>query len=156
MNVNQNPSSSDTYSPYQAPSTNPSATYQAEVSALSLDILRRTRVWVRLLSVLGFVGLALMFLGGLALIMTMSSRNNYWYSSNLGVGVVYLVSIILYLYPIIKLSQFASSITHLLASQSVVSLEAALNHQRAFWKYCGIIALLLIVFYILAIISAVA
>ncbi len=43
-----------------------------------------------------------------------------------------------------KLWNYANSIENLMSSGTVPDLEAALNEQRSFWKYVGILAVILL------------
>lgn len=65
------------------------------------------------------------------------------------VGGLYLIFAVFYLYPCIKLNQYASRIGSLLNSQSNIDLQAALDAQRSFWKFAGIIALIFVSLYAL-------
>lgn len=62
------------------------------------------------------------------------------------IGVVYLVLAFFYIYPALKLGKFAARIRDLASAPSERNLVAALNEQRAFWKYVGI---MMIVFFVL-------
>ena len=65
----------------------------------------------------------------------------------LSVGLVYLVFAILYIYPSVRLWQYASSISRLEASRDSFSLETALDQQRSFWKFVGIVVTITIIVY---------
>jgi len=77
-----------------------------------------------------------------------------------GMGIFYLVFSILYIFPSLRLWQYASSISNLESSQQTLDLETALDRQRSFWKFVGIMVTLTIILYIVAIavfaISAIA
>ena len=60
-------------SPYQAPTTNPAMPSQGagnDISALVISHLVRTRKWVRLCSVMGFIGSVFMVLAGLFMMIS--------------------------------------------------------------------------------------
>ena len=64
-----------------------------------------------------------------------------------GVGVVYLVFAFLYIYPSLRLWQYASSISLLEVQPNTFNLETALDRQRSFWKFVGIMITIMLVFY---------
>lgn len=66
-----------------------------------------------------------------------------------GLGVIYLVFAVIYIFPALRLWKYASSIAALLATGSVANLEDALNQQRSFWKFIGILMLTVLVIYLL-------
>jgi hypothetical protein len=160
-------------SPYQTPDTlvQPQGQPQGpanDVSALVISHLVRTRKWVRLCSVLGFIGSGFMLLGGLAMIISGSAMGAsssikgtpYGTEFFLGIGLAYLVFALLYIYPSLRLWQYASSINQLESSPSSFHLETALDKQRSFWKFVGIMISIILGLYavgiVLAIIGAVA
>ncbi len=67
-------------------------------------------------------------------------------------GVVYAVSSFLYIYPALKLWKYAGSIDRLVASGSEEDLVDALDQQRAFWKFIGIIMIVVMAIYLVAIV----
>ena len=65
------------------------------------------------------------------------------------IGILYIILAGLYFYPAFKLNQYASRIGQLLISKNEQDLVAALDAQRSFWFFIGIMALITIVGYIL-------
>jgi hypothetical protein len=140
--------------PYASPATPAysSSPSDSAVSAGALQQLAGTKPWVRFISVLMFVGAGLMVLGGIAMMFAGAAIfKNSPNPAPLGaiVGIVYLVFAILYIYPALKLWNYASGIAILLASGSVMDLEGALNQQRSFWKFIGVMMLAVLVLYAL-------
>lgn len=135
------------YSPYGAPTSNPTTTSpNTQVSEVAVDMLRRTKGWVRFLSILGFILAALMIMGGLAVVAAGSRMGP---GLGAGVGIVYIIFSILYIYPCIKLWQYGTSIANLMTSRSSIDLETALDKQRGFWKFVGVMAIIVISIYVL-------
>jgi hypothetical protein len=151
-------------SPYQTPShSSENSDDHSAVSAMVVNQLVRTRAWVRLCSVLGFVGSAFMVLAGLAMLlggaaasatMANNSATPAMYGSGMiaGMGAAYLVFSILYIYPSLKLWQYASGISQLESSQHTIDLETALDKQRSFWKFVGLMFTIILCLYGLAIV----
>jgi hypothetical protein len=147
--------------PYQAPSpglfsSRPpsyfSAQAEAGVTPKVVDMLAKTQPWVRFLSVLGFIGFALLLLLAFGMVMLAVSGGN----SPGVLAAIYAVFGVLYLIPSIFLSRFASDIARLRSSLRVEDLEDALQSQKSFWKFAGIATLIMIVLYALILVLAVA
>jgi hypothetical protein len=118
------------------------------VTPTVLAMLRQTQPWVRFLSVLGFIFSVLMVLGGLVGLLNPISRP--------GIGPVFLIYIpmgLLYFVPSLYLFRYASRIANLRRTHSVNQLEDALAAQKSFWKFVGIMAIIVIVIYVVAIAS---
>ncbi len=125
--------------PYQSPSTpvgsleETSADTEAVLRQAALT-LARTKPWVRLISVLGFLVFGLLMLAvGLA-VMT-----------RLGVGsggvillLMLLIAGLFYLVPSVLLWGYANRIGEFLIDETPQALAAAIGSQKSFWKYVGI------------------
>jgi hypothetical protein len=146
----------DLSAPYGAPpAMAPSA--PGAVSELAVDLLRQTRPWVMFLSILAFIGSALMLLLGLMMvgIGMMAAASGPEKAIQSLVGLVYLPMGALYIYPGIKMWAYGSAIGRLVTSRTTEDLEAALRQQKSFWKFSGIAAIVLIGIYILVFIGAI-
>ena len=125
-----------------------------EVSEEVVAILRSTKPWVRFLSVLGFIGLALIVLGSLAiLVIPMGPMGAMPIGPRIGAAVVYLLMALIQFPAVLFLSRYASRIARLAASNDPEDLEDALRAQKSFWKYVGILTVVMMIFYILAIVG---
>lgn len=60
----------------------------------------------------------------------------------------FVISFFFYLWPAIRLLRYAKAIGFLLEQKTAVELEEALNIQRGFWKYIGIITLILLILFV--------
>jgi hypothetical protein len=143
-----------TYSRMQNPyQTSGSADYYSTpsdaVTASTYQALAATKPWVRLCSVMGFIGAAFMILGGIAMIVggaVAGSRSSGAMAGlPAGMGIVYLLMSLLYLIPSIKLWKYGSAIVRLISSRSTADLDQAMNEQRGFWQFVGIMMLIMIV-----------
>lgn len=149
----------DPYSPSPAGYESPLASSSALVSQAVIDQLARTKPWVRLMSVLLFVGAGFLVLAAIAMFVvgaigagTTGMRNAAMGAGmGVGLGAFYLVLAVLYIFPGMKLWKYASRIEHLIQSNQELDLVSALSEQRAFWKFAGIAAVLCIVLYIVGI-----
>jgi hypothetical protein len=155
--------------PYSSPTENiyginPGAAQQTVTDGV-LDQLGRTKPWIRFFAVLAFVGAAFLLLGALGM-LAMGGAGMFAKSSSgsnpmgpmagamgIGMAVLYGVLSIVYIFPGIKLWKYANRISTLLVTRTNFDLEAALNEQRSFWKFLGILVIAMIALYFVAIIA---
>ena len=148
--MSDNPYASTTASNTPADSTSDSGL----VSSAVADQLIRTSVWVKLVSVIFWIGAGFMILGGIGLAAMGATSELRAVGLGSWIGFVYIASAFFYIYPAIKLWKFGSRSKDLAFEPSVSLLIDALDQQRAFWKYVGIVIVLLIVLWILIIVGA--
>ncbi len=121
-----------------------------------IEPLIATRKWVRLCSIVGFI------FTGLILIATLVSLVGANLMSHLGVGargfsgvITYLILLFFFLVPSYYLFRYASAITAVENSHSPEDLSMALEYQKSFWKFVGIVTLVYFAFLAIAIIVGV-
>jgi len=134
------------------------------VSAAAVQQLASTKPWVRFVSVMTFIGAAFMLLVAVGMFFTSISMNsaggsvmakassNNLLAGNLGLvglGSFYVVSAFIYIYPGVKLWKYANCIGSLLQSGSEADLVAALKQQRSFWKFAGIMMIIMLVIFVI-------
>lgn len=119
-----------------------------------LSMLRQTQPWVRFLSVLGFICSALMVLVGSLGFVTMMFAGAHRGPAERLLLLVYIPTGVLYFVPSLFLFRYASRINTLWTTRSVRQLEDALEAQKSFWKFVGILALVVIVLYLLGLVLA--
>jgi hypothetical protein len=130
------------------------------LTEVMLDALRKTRPWVRFLSVLGFLFVGLMILAavlvvGFGVYHMKDDAGEGWIAVVL--GVLYLGFAIIYLFPVRYLSRYASAITDALQGPSQTeAVERALRNQKSFWKFAGILTVVTILLYVPVVLVAIA
>ena len=126
----------------------------AEVGEEVVGILRSTKPWVRFLSVLGFLGLALLVLGCLAIIvLPMGPMGSMPIGPRIGAAFAYLLMGLIQFPAVLFLHRYAGRIASLAASGASSDLEDALRAQKSFWKYVGILTLVMMILYLLVIVG---
>jgi len=115
--------------------------------------LLATKPWVRLCSIIGFIFSALTILGALGFMAGGEALAGVPYGA--AIGFFYLLFGILYFMPSLYLFKYASAIANAESSQSMVDVAEALRYQKSFWKFAGIVALVLTVVMVLGIVSAI-
>ena len=132
------------------------------VGAAVVDQLARTKGWTRLFSVLLWIGAAFLILGGGGMMLfgliaggaaEQFDQQLAAIGGAIGLGIVYFLMAIFYIYPALKLGNYSSRISDLMNAPSEANLIAALNEQRAFWKYVGILMVLMLALYAVIIIG---
>ena len=143
-----------------APHTPPPQPPRDLVTPGMIEALKKTKPWVRFLSILGFILAGLMVLVALGMLvfglyqMTQGPGVGAWMA---GMSVLYLLLGILYLFPSRYLYQYASAIGAALdAKYKSGPVEQALGYQKSFWKFAGIMALVMLLLYIPGIFAAIA
>ena len=149
------------YNPYEAPGTSgygmPQQAANGTLTPLMVEHMRGARPWVRLLSILCFIGAGfmvlaagMMFLSGLLGIAVAGKRGMgaEAFIGPLG-GVMYFFMAGFYAVPGMLMHRFANAIDSFVTMPSSSSLEDALDKNRSYWKVCGIMALVMIGFCVL-------
>jgi Family of unknown function (DUF5362) len=151
--------------PYSSSGLHVSQPHTAVGGAVTQGVLHQlagTKPWVRFMAVLMFVAAGLMLLGALVALLAggamAASGKVPGFSAGMisAFAVLYGLVALIYIYPALKLWGYANQIASLLASGSMLDLEGALNQQRAFWKFLGIMVIAVFVLYFVAIIGVVA
>lgn len=127
---------------------------EASPSADPLEILRRTRPWLRLLGIALLLGAAVTVLIGLALVgigIVASGMLGEEGEAHVGpilllLGLLMLPLALAYVYPGIVLLRAASRIPGPGAAGAESAAAASIELQRRFWRYVGVAALLALAF----------
>jgi hypothetical protein len=153
--------------PYGQPGFNPGISYAAseyaprygsdsgdiKVTPLMVEHLRATRPWVKFLAILGFISVGLMFLGGLIMMAALSSVRGV--GATPAIGLLYWLFALLYIAPAIFLNRYATAIRELLQGGGAPPMEKALESQKSFWRYVGILTVVLLCIYALIFVIAI-
>lgn len=156
------------YNPYEAPGANsyaasPNMAASGTITPIMVEHLRDARPWIRLLSILCFVGAGfmvlaagIMFLTGIAGLAT--SKRSSGADAIVGPigGIIYLFMSGFYVIPGVLMHRLAGAIDSFVMAPSSASLEDTLDKNRSYWKTCGIIALAMIGFVVLSVFGAIA
>ena len=152
--------------PYSTPAANlygsTSGGAADAVSPSTIAQLSGTKPWVRFLSVLMWISVGLMLLvaAGMGVMTTIGigatksvPSGPFGGKEMIVISVLYGILAFIYIFPALKLWKYANRIGSLGSTRSVADLDAALNEQRSFWKFIGVMAIILISLYIVAIIG---
>jgi hypothetical protein len=152
--------------PYNSPSANlfgsSSQTTTEAVPSEAITQLQRTKPWVRFFGVMMWIATGLMLLGGIAVgigaIAGLASAQTGMAEKGMliGMAAAYVVFGFLYLYPSMKIWAYGTAIGKLAESRSAEDLVKALDQQRAFWKFIGVMMIIMFVIYFVAIVVMIA
>jgi len=123
-------------------------------------MLRQTKPWVRFISVMSFVGSAFMVLAGLLMIVAKplgfgAAVARFDGGFGAVVGVVYIIMALFYIIPAVFLWRYADRIALFVREGSTGALASALEAQKSFWKFAGIVMLVVIAIYALIFVVAI-
>ena len=116
-----------------------------------IQLLIETRPWVRFIGIMTMIAAVLMVIGGL--VATLGGFAGGRMGGVGFAGLIYLVMSMLYIYPALCLMRFASSITEAELSGQMANVNEAILHQKKFWRFCGIVAVLVLIFYALSLVG---
>lgn len=102
-----------------------------------------TKPWVRLCSIMGFVSTVFIVLAGIGLMAGGAAAAGVPFGA--GIGVAYILMGLLYFMPSLFLFRYASAIALAQQSGSSTDIVVALGHQKSFWKFAGVMMLVMIV-----------
>ena len=133
------------------------------ITGAMIDALRGTKGWVLLIGILSFIGTAFMILGGVGMLFGSAFMGAAGGRAGgppaamiAGMGVVYLVMAVVYIFPGLFLIKYSSAIGRLLGSGQAQDMEDALIQQRKFWKFMGVFFVIFLVLMVVGIIAAIA
>lgn len=119
---------------------------QVVVSENALGYLNATRPWVKFLAILGFIGIALMVLFGLLMMFGFSllpTQPGAPAAFGALMAVFYLLFAAIYFMPCLFLYRYSRAIAAI-PGTGQGALEEALKSQKSFWKFMGIVALIIV------------
>ncbi len=117
------------------------------------EALRKTKPWVRMFSILGFIGsglmiiIALVVMAGSAIGGVMGRSIGLGSAGGIAVGLLYGLMALLYIFPSLFLFRYASAIASMLREDTVRGMESALEAQKSFWKFAGILTVVMLCLY---------
>lgn len=146
--------------PYSPSSTahygSPTGSLSSSAIHAVVDQLVKTKPWVRFMSVLILVGAGFLLLSAFAMVVVgVTAGNNarpgpLSAAGGLGLGALYFILAVIYIFPGVKLWKYASRIADLARSHGERDLVAALAEQRMFWRFVGMTVVAMMILYFLA------
>jgi hypothetical protein len=129
---------------------------ELKITSHMVDSMRSTRPWAMFISILGFITVGFMVLTAIV-IMVLGSvlPQEIGRFPAVLMGIMYIIMSFFYLVPSIYLFRYASAIGSFLDTMSESEMETALSYQKSFWRFVGIVGIVMIAFAILGVIAAI-
>jgi hypothetical protein len=131
----------------QPPSAESNMPALGSITPLMIAHLRATKPWVRLVSIMGFIGSAFIILAAMGMLVFGVLSSEFGAAAGLGLAAVYLLMGCLYFFPALFLFRYASAIHSLVNGGDSKSMELALLSQMNFWRLLGIMTLAMLCLY---------
>ena len=127
---------------------------QLQITASFKEHMLSARKWLKFLTVLSTIGLVLMVLAGIAMMFVPSLAGVG--VPGVALGIIYFVIALIYLYPIVKCFALCGNIDRAMKQDAQADLELMAKNTNSVLKFFGIIAILVICLYVVAIIAGIA
>ncbi|MCC6682875.1 MAG: hypothetical protein IT445_18410 [Phycisphaeraceae bacterium] len=118
----------------------------------AMEPLIQTRPWVKFLAILGFICCGLLVLVGFFMLAAGAAAGK----PIALLGIVYAGSSLLYYFPAKFLLEYAAKISAFQQAPSIDALAAALTRQKSFWKFMGILMVVVLCFYAIMLVLMIA
>jgi hypothetical protein len=128
-----------------------------------INYLKQASPWLRFVGILGFIFCGMSVFGGVILIIVMLAVSGL--SEELGwsviaIGLIYLPLGALYFFPSLFTYRFGTKIRNYMINNSEKELELAFKNNKSFWKFTGILCIIMLAFipltFVIAIIGGLA
>ncbi|WP_298553515.1 DUF5362 family protein [uncultured Algibacter sp.] len=134
--------------------------FQLEVSTEIKGFLKEISKWAYFLSILGFVGIGFMVLGGIGFSMysgfnQFGAETAYGLGYSTSIGLFYILIALVYFFPVLYLLKFAKNMKRALHSDNNENFNKAFLNLKSHYKFIGIFSIAIIGLYILTIIGVV-
>lgn len=118
---------------------------EMRLSSVGIGYLLETAKWARFLSIVGFVFVGLMVLGGLVMSVTMMAL----VGPAMLVGFLYVVMAVIYYFPILYLYKFSNDLKEAINRRDNEQLERALGSLQSHYKFLGVFTIVILSIYAL-------
>lgn len=128
---------------------------------LAVDSLRESAKWTMFLSIVGFIFIGLMLIGGAIMTVTVAAipdepsfggMNPFGAVKNF-IGVIYLVMAAIYFFPVLYLYKYSKGVKEAVNFNNSEVLAEALQNLKSHYKFIGILTIVLLCLYALAFIG---
>ncbi|SFD24952.1 DUF5362 family protein [Algibacter pectinivorans] len=132
--------------------------FELEVNEDIRGYLNETAKWTYFLSILGFIGIGFMVLGGIGVSLytgmnQLGGTGAYGLGYSAGVGIVYIIFALVYLFPVLYLFKFSNKMRQALKLKNNEAFKMAFLNLKSHYKYMGIFTIVIFSLYILVIIG---
>jgi len=124
------------------------------------NYLMETARWGKFLAILGYIGLGLllvlsmMMLFGMSFLSDSLGSMSYFYQAQslnlVTMGIIYLIMIALYFFPVYFLHTFSIRVKTALLTNSVADMDTAFKNLKSLFKFTGVVSIVVLSIYVLA------
>jgi len=132
--------------------------FELQLDTTAKDFLRETAKWAYFLSIVGYVAIAFLVLIAVFAGSFFSMMNNTLPGmppgNNFGVlfGVIYFAMAVIYFFPVYFLNKFASNGKKAFRDNDSEALTSSFEYLKSHYKFVGILTVVLLAFYALALV----
>ncbi|WP_243347941.1 DUF5362 family protein [Parabacteroides sp. FAFU027] len=143
---------------YQQENTEETTQTVLTLSSQTISFLDEIRKWTKFFAILGFIGIGFMVL--LAIFMGTASSifpmfGNGFGGGSIFIAILYLAFAGLYAMPVIYLNNFSDKLKIALEQSRNEELESAFENLKSHFKFVGIMSIIMLAIYVIAIIFAI-
>lgn len=122
-------------------------------SGMKADLISASK-WTKFLCIVGCIGVVLLVVIGIMMFAVGSSFGFGSTPFGAGLGVLYLILAVIYIYPIIKGFQFANATKAACLTDNEAQLARGFSGLRAVLQFFGIITIIVLAIYALVLVGA--
>ena len=123
------------------------------LSPYAMSNLRVAAKWASFLAIVGFVMIGLIVIASIMTFVGSVNLSSSYYAPDpsflISMGVGYLLVAVVFFFPTYYLLKFAGKMKLALNTRNELSLDDAAKFMRMYYKYVGILTIIIILFYVL-------
>ncbi|MDO9340990.1 MAG: DUF5362 family protein [Bacteroidales bacterium] len=128
-----------------------------EIAQETLNNLNTTRKWTMFLAIIGFIFLGLFIVIGVITGIFLSAFNSG--ATSMGIPeslleVIFIILAIVYFFPVLFLFRFSKHAAHAVQTLDKQELHKAFQNLKSYFAYLGVLLIIVLSFYIVALIVA--
>ena len=134
--------------------------FELEVNEDIKGFLKEPSSWTYFLSILGFIGIAIMVVFGVFFGAIMSAgalgNNNPYEAMGFSMGyfgLIYVAMALIYFFPVLYLFNFSRKMKSALSSNNKIDFKSAFANLKSHYKFMGVFAIVIVSIYVLAFIG---
>ncbi|MFB1041317.1 MAG: DUF5362 family protein [Polaribacter sp.] len=126
---------------------------QLTLTSRAKGFLKETAKWCKFLSILGFIGLGLLFLSSFfisTIYGSMPQATSMPFNLGTAMTIFYMLMIVIYIFPLYYLYQFSVKLKKAVTSKDDEVLANAFEMLKSHYKFVGVFTIIMLSIYILA------
>lgn len=134
---------------------------QMQITQEAVSYLLTTAKWAKFLAIIGFIVTGFLMLAGLVIAVffgtysrELGSTGMMAYFSSGSIGIVYIIMAFIHILPVLYLNNFSNGATRAVRSGSTERLTYSLRNLKRFFKFTGLLLIVLLVIYLIVIVFA--